>query len=87
MKNKINNDIYNYVIENRMNELYNLERYKIKDDAYIPPIVWKGIIYIIDIMIDIMNIFLFKFVLYYLYLILTLIVFNLNLFYLKIKQL
>ncbi|KAL6591949.1 hypothetical protein U3516DRAFT_569879, partial [Neocallimastix sp. 'constans'] len=42
LKNKINNDIYNYVIENRMNELYNLERYKIKDDAYIPPIVWKG---------------------------------------------
>jgi len=42
LKNKINNDIYNYVIENRMNELFNIDRYKIKDDAYIPPIVWKG---------------------------------------------
>jgi len=38
----INNDIYNYVIENRMNELYNIDRYKIKEDACIPPIVWKG---------------------------------------------
>ncbi|ORX48441.1 hypothetical protein BCR36DRAFT_413201 [Piromyces finnis] len=41
-KTKIMNNIYNYVIENRMNELYNIERYKIKEDAYIPPIVWKG---------------------------------------------
>jgi len=38
----LNNDIYNYVVENRMNELYNIERYKIKEDSSIPPIVWKG---------------------------------------------
>ncbi|ORX85596.1 hypothetical protein BCR32DRAFT_290581 [Anaeromyces robustus] len=41
-KNKINNNIYNYVVENRVNELFNIERYKIKDGTYIPPVVWKG---------------------------------------------